>query len=212
MGSIYGAPSSMDALRAGCPLCQKHLYLGQASGTRTGITGHQRAPGECISPCRPDYKLDLALAKSLWPEKGEGSQHRYSFYGCIHARGKALHQERVSVRAVLWSPTTTKCWLAGDSISQPLGLLNILRKGHRGCTGFFCTGITTPNPPEALSLKGKRKKNSPESGQEGLGDCWAFFLNVIFKVRRENALFIYFLLSELLGCIRVRFSKCFSKQ
>lgn len=152
---------------------------GQASGARTGATGHQRALGECISPW-PDYKLDciskVTLARKGWP----GSQHRYSFCGCIHACGKALHQERMSVRAVLWSPTATKCWLAGDSISQPLGQLNILRKGHRGHTGFFCTGTTTPNSPEALALKGKRKKNSPESGQEGLGDCWAFFLNVIF--------------------------------
>lgn len=79
-----------------------------------------------------------------------------------------------------WSPTATKCWLAGDSIHQLLGQLHVLRKGHRGHTGFFCTGTTNPNPPEALALKGKRKKISLESGQEGLGDCWAFFLNVIF--------------------------------
>lgn len=59
--------------------------------------------------------------------------------------------------SVLWFPKASKCCLAGDSISQTLGQLNILRKG-RGHTAFFCHGTTTPNPPEALALKGKRKK------------------------------------------------------
>lgn len=44
------------------------MCSGQASGTRTGTTGHQRAVGDCISPW-PDYKLDFAFAKSSWPEK-----------------------------------------------------------------------------------------------------------------------------------------------
>lgn len=139
-------------------------------------SGHQRAPDECISPS-PDYKLDFA--KSLWPEKG-GKSLSTSTASVAAPMLVAKLVERMSGRAVLWYPTATKGWLAGDSIHQLLGQLNVLRKGHRGHTGFFCTGTTTPNPPEALVLKGKRKKISPESGQEGLGDCWAFFLNVIF--------------------------------
>lgn len=175
---IHGCSEGWMPSLPATPLCP-----GQASGTRTGTTwpkpcplttGHQRPLGECSSPW-PDYKLAHPGQR-----RGQGSQHKYSFCGCIHAHGKAVHQERMSVRAVLWSPTATKGWLAGDSISQPLGKLNVLRKGHRGHTGVFCTGTTTPNPPEVLALKGKRKKFSPESGQEGLGDCWAFFSNVIF--------------------------------
>lgn len=78
---------------------------GQASGTRTGTTGHQRALGECISPWL-DYKLDFALAKSPWSEKdGKAlSTGTASMAASMLMVNKALHQERMSVESIAMVP------------------------------------------------------------------------------------------------------------